>query len=356
MIQVCGYAAKSAKSPLTEYSFERREPRDHDVVIDIHYCGICHSDIHQVNNEWKGSTFPMVPGHEITGIVSKVGSRVTRYRLGDRVAVGNFVDSCRKCNPCQNGLEQYCLEGATWTYNAVERANGTQSIPTQGGYSSKIVVDENYVLSIPDSLPLDRTAPLLCAGITLYSPLIHWKAGPGKKVAIIGLGGLGHIGVKIAHTLGAEVTVLSRSVEKQEESKSLGADSYYATSDPTAFKKLRGYFDLIINTASVEVDLNRYMRLLALDGTLVLVGLPEKQMQISAFSLTIARRSLAGSVIGGLQQTQQMLDFCSKNDISCDIELIPIQSVNEAYQRVLNSDVRYRFVIDVINSLKCKEL
>ncbi len=356
MIQVCGYAAKSAKSPLTAYSFERREPRDHDVVIDIHYCGICHSDIHQVNNEWKGSTFPMVPGHEITGIVSKVGSRVTRYRLGDRVAVGNFVDSCRKCNPCQNGLEQYCLEGATWTYNAVERANGTQSIPTQGGYSSKIVVDENYVLSIPDSLPLDRTAPLLCAGITLYSPLIHWKAGPGKKVAIIGLGGLGHIGVKIAHTLGAEVTVLSRSVEKQEESKSLGADSYYATSDPTTFKKLRGYFDLIINTASVEVDLNRYMRLLALDGTLVLVGLPEKQMQISAFSLTIARRSLAGSVIGGLQQTQQMLDFCSKNDLSCDIELIPIQSVNRAYERVLSSDVRYRFVIDVINSLKCKDL
>lgn len=356
MIQVCGYAAKSAKSPLTEYSFERREPGDHDVVIDIHYCGICHSDIHQVNNEWKGSTFPMVPGHEITGIISNAGSRVTRYRLGDRVAVGNFVDSCRKCNPCQNGLEQYCLEGATWTYNAVERAKGTQSIPTQGGYSSKIVVDENYVLSIPDNLPLDRTAPLLCAGITLYSPLIHWKAGPGKKVAIIGLGGLGHIGVKIAHTLGAEVTVLSRSVEKQEESKSLGADSYYATSDPTTFKKLRGYFDLIINTASVEVDLNRYMRLLALDGTLVLVGLPEKQMQISAFSLTIARRSLAGSVIGGLQQTQQMLDFCSKNDLSCDIELIPIQSVNRAYERVLNSDVRYRFVIDVINSLKCKGL
>ena len=356
MIQVCGYAAKCAKSPLTEYSFERREPRDHDVVIDIHYCGICHSDIHQVNNEWKGSTFPMVPGHEITGIISKVGSRATRYKLGDRVAVGNFVDSCRKCNPCQKGLEQYCLEGATWTYNAIERANGTQSIPTQGGYSNKIVVDENYVLSIPDNLPLDRTAPLLCAGITLYSPLIHWKAGPGKKVAIIGLGGLGHIGVKIAHTLGAEVTVLSRSVEKQEESKSLGADSYYATSDPTTFKKLRGYFDLIINTASVEVDLNRYMRLLALDGTLVLVGLPEKQMQISAFSLTIARRSLAGSVIGGLQQTQQMLDFCSKNDVSCDIELIPIQSVNKAYQRVLNSDVRYRFVIDVINSLKCKDL
>jgi uncharacterized zinc-type alcohol dehydrogenase-like protein len=355
MIRVCGYAAKSAKSPLSKYSFERREPRDHDVIIDIHYCGICHSDIHQVNNEWNGSTFPMVPGHEITGIISKVGPKVTRYRSGDRVAVGNFIDSCRKCNPCQKGLEQYCLEGATWTYNAIERANGKQPAPTQGGYSNKIVVDENYVLSFPDNLPLDTTAPLLCAGITLYSPLIHWKAGPGKKVAIMGLGGLGHIGVKIARTLGAEVTVLSRSLEKQVESKSLGADSYYATSDPITFKKLRGYFDLIINTASVEVDLNRYMRLLALDGTLVLVGLPEKQMQVSAFSLTSARRSLAGSVIGGIQQTQEMLDFCSENNVSCDIELIPIQNINEAYQRVLNSDVRYRFVIDVINSLKCKD-
>jgi len=355
MIQVCGYAARNAKSSLAEYSFERREPGDHDVIVDIHYCGICHSDIHQVNNEWNGSKFPMVPGHEITGMISKVGPKVLRYKVGDRVAIGNFIDSCRKCDPCRKGLEQYCLEGTTWTYNAVERGNGKQSIPTQGGYSNKIVVDENYVLSIPDNLPLDSAAPLLCAGITLYSPLIHWKAGPGKKVAIIGLGGLGHIGVKIAHALGAEVTVLSHSVQKQEESKQLGADNYYSTSDPVTFKKLRGYFDLIINTVSVEVDLNKYMKMVALDGTMVLVGLPEKQMQIGAFSLSVARRSLAGSVIGGIQQTQEMLDFCSKNNISCDIELIPIQKVNEAYQRVLSSDVRYRCVIDVMNSLKCKD-
>jgi uncharacterized zinc-type alcohol dehydrogenase-like protein len=240
MIQVCGYAAQNAKSPLTEYSFERREPGDYDVIIDIHYCGICHSDIHQVNDEWGGSIFPMVPGHEITGIVSQVGAKVTRYKVGDGVAVGNFVDSCRKCSPCHQGLEQYCVEGATWTYNAVERGDGKKFIPTQGGYSNKIVVDENYVLSIPDNLHLDSAAPLLCAGITLYSPLVHWKAGPGKKVAIIGLGGLGHIGVKIAHTLGAEVTVLSHSLRKQEEAKKMGADNFYATSDPNTFKKLRG--------------------------------------------------------------------------------------------------------------------
>jgi len=353
MIQVCGYAAHSAKSRLAQYSFERREPQDFDVIIDIHYCGICHSDIHQVNDEWAASTFPMVPGHEITGIVSQVGAKVTRHKVGDRVAVGNFVDSCRNCGPCREGLEQYCTQGATWTYNAVERKYGEEPIPTQGGYSNKIVVDENYVFSVPDNLPLESAAPLLCAGITLYSPLIHWKAGPGKKVGIIGLGGLGHIGVKMAHTLGAEVTVLSHSRKKQDEARSLGADYFYDTSDPLTFKKLRGYFDLVINTVSVELDLNKYMKMIALDGTIVIVGLPEKQMQIGAFSLTVARRSLAGSVIGGIKETQEMLEFCSKNNIVCDIELTPIQRINEAYQRVLNSDVRYRFVIDVINSLKC---
>jgi alcohol dehydrogenase (NADP+) len=355
MIQVCGYAAENSKSPLTEYSFERRGLRDYDVMIDIHYCGICHSDIHQVNDEWGASTFPMVPGHEITGIVSCVGTKVTRYKIGDRVAVGNFVDSCRKCTPCQRGLEQYCVEGPTFTYNGIERVDGKETIPTQGGYSNKIVVDENYVFSVPDNLSLDSAAPLLCAGITLYSPLMHWKAGPGKKVGIIGLGGLGHIGVKIAHTLGAEVTVLSHSLKKQEEAKELGADNFYATSDPITFKKLRGYFDLIINTVSIELELNKYMKLLALDGTMIIVGLPEKQMQIGAFSLTTARRSLAGSVIGGTQETQEMLDFCSKNSIACEIEIIPIQKVNEAYQRVINSDVRYRFVIDVKNSLRCQD-
>lgn len=355
MIQACGYAAQNAKSLLTYFSFERHDPRDYDVTIDIHYCGICHSDIHQVNDEWGGSTFPMVPGHEITGIVSKVGAKVTRYKVGDRVAVGNFVDSCRKCGPCQRGLEQYCEEGATWTYNSVEKVNGKEPTLTQGGYSNKIVVDENYVFSVPDNLPLDSAAPLLCAGITLYSPLAHWKAGRGKKVAIMGLGGLGHIGVKIAHMLGAEVTVLSHSLKKQEEAIKLGADNFFATSDRDTFKKLRRHFDLIINTVSVELDLDRYIKLLALDGTTVVVGLPEKKFQVGATPLTNARRSLAGSVIGGLKETQEMLDFCSKKNIACDIELIPIQKVNEAYQRVLNSDVRYRFVIDVKNSLKCKD-
>ena len=351
-MQVCGYAAHHAKAPLTPYSFERREPRDHDVAIDIKYSGICHSDIHKVNNGWGGSTFPMVPGHEIAGIVSQLGTKVTRYRVGDRVAVGNFVDSCRNCGPCHKGLEQYCVKGARWTYDAVEEDGKNQ---TYGGYSNKIIVDENYVLRIPDNLPLDRSAPLLCAGITLYSPLIHWKVGPGKKVAIIGLGGLGHIGVKIAHTLGAEVTVLSRSLEKEEEGKRMGADNFYSTSDPSTFKKLKGYFDVMINTVSEVLDFNRYMKLLALDGTMVLVGLPESAISIGAFSLTSARRSLAGSAVGGIRETQEMLDFCSKHNIACDIELIPIQKVNEAYERVLRGDVRYRFVIDIANSLKCKD-
>ena len=343
MIQVLGYAAQQAKAPLSRYSFERREPGDYDVVIDIQYCGICHSDIHQVNDEWGGSTFPMVPGHEIAGVVMGVGAKVTRYKVGDRVGVGCFVDSCRKCDPCLEGLEQYCKEGPTLTYNAVERDGQTR---TQGGYSNKIVVDENYVLRIPDNLTLERAAPLLCAGITMYSPLMHWKAGPGKKVSIVGLGGLGHMGVKIAHALGAEVSVLSHSPKKQDESKKMGADKFYATSDPETFKSLKGYFDLIINTLSVEIDWNRYLNLLALDGTMVLVGIPENETPLGSSSLINARRSLSGSTIGGIRETQEMLDFCSKHNIACDIELIPIKTANEAYRRVLNSDVRYRFVID----------
>jgi alcohol dehydrogenase (NADP+) len=363
LMRVCGYAAQSAKSLLTYYSFERREPTDHDVTVDIHYCGVCHSDIHKVNDEWGGAKFPMVPGHEITGIVSQVGAKVTRYKVGDRVAVGNFVDSCRKCNPCQRSLEQFCEKGPIWTYDSFESAvtvaaNGKEAetaTPTRGGYSNRIVVDENYVFSIPHNLPLDSAAPLLCAGITLYSPLMHWNAGPGKKVAIMGLGGLGHIGVKFAHILGAEVTVLSHSPNKQEEAKRLGADNFFVTSDKDTFKKFRRYFDLIINTVSVELDLDRYIKLLALDGTMVIVGLPEKKYQLGAIPLTNARRSVAGSDIGGLKETQEMLDFCAKKNITCDVELIPIQKVNEAYQRVLNSDVRYRFVLDVVNSLKCEE-
>jgi uncharacterized zinc-type alcohol dehydrogenase-like protein len=251
-------------------------------------------------------------------------------------------------------LEQYCIKGAIWTYNGLETQNG-KTTPTQGGYSNKIVVDENYILRIPDNLPLDRSAPLLCAGITLYSPLMHWKAGPGKKVAIIGLGGLGNIGVKIAHALGAEVTVLSHTLKKQEEAKKMGADNFYATSDPDTFKKLKGYFDLLVNTIPVEVNVNRYLKLLAVDGVMVVVALPEKEMSIGAFSLVSSRRSIVGSAIGGIRETQEMLDFCSKHDITSDVEVIPIQKVNEAYERVLKSDVRYRFVIDIANSLKCED-
>jgi len=342
-MKVKGYAAQSAKATLAPFSFERREPEENDVVVDIQYCGICHTDIHQVGDEWGGSMFPMVPGHEITGIVSKIGPKVTRYKVGDKVGVGCFVDSCRKCEPCKKNLEQYCTVGMITTYNGTEK-DGTI---TQGGYSNKIIVDENYVLKIPESLPLDKAAPLLCAGITLYSPLRHWKAGPGKKVAIIGLGGIGHMGVKIAHALGAEVTVLSHSVKKQADGKKLGADYFYATSDPQTFEKLKGYFDLIINTVSAELDWNQYLELLALDGSMVVVGIPEKQTPIGSFPLVAGRRSLAGSLIGGIKETQEMLDFCGKNNIASEIELIPIQKVNEAYKRVLSSDVRYRFVIDI---------
>lgn len=342
-MKVNGYAAQKAKSTLKPYSFERREPRNKDVVVDIQYCGICHTDIHQVNDEWGGaSTYPMVPGHEIVGIVEAVGSKVSQYKIGDRVGVGCFVDSCRKCGPCLKGLEQYCIEGPVLTYNGVERDGQTR---TQGGYSNKIVVDENYVLRIPDNLPMDSAAPLLCAGITMYSPLMHWKAGPGTKVGILGLGGLGHMGVKIAHALDAEVSVLSHSLNKQEEAKKMGADKFYTTNSAT-FNDLEGYFDLIINTLSVEIDWNLYLKLLALDGTMVVVGLPEKETPLSASSLIDTRRSLAGSVIGGIRETQEMLDFCNKHNITSEIELIPIKDVNEAYPRVVNSNVRYRFVID----------
>src|ERR1700688_4787086 len=343
MSKTRGYAAMSATASLAPYSFERREPREHDVAIDIKFCGICHSDIHQARDEWGGSTFPMVPGHEIAGVVTAVGNKVTKYKVGDKVGVGCFVDSCRKCAQCKKGLEQYCAVGMVLTYNGREHDGS----PTFGGYSEKIVVDENYVLRIPDNLPLDAAAPLQCAGITLYSPLRHWKAGPGKKVAIIGLGGLGHMGVKLAHALGAEVTVLSQSLKKQADGERLGADHFYATSDPETFTKLAGSFDLIINTVSAKMDWNQYLGLLKVDGTMVVVGLPEKDVPLAAFSLTARRRSLAGSQIGGIRETQEMLDFCSKHGVACDIEVVPIQTVNEAYERVLKSDVRYRFVIDM---------
>ena len=343
MSKTKGYAAMTAKAALAPYSFERRQLRENDVAIDIKFCGICHSDIHQVRDEWGASIFPMVPGHEIAGIVTAVGNKVTKYKVGDKVGVGCFVDSCRNCAQCQKGLEQYCGEGMVLTYNGREH----DGAPTFGGYSEKIVVDENYVLRMPDTLPLDAAAPLLCAGITLYSPLRHWKAGPGKKVAIIGLGGLGHMGVKLAHAFGAEVTVLSHSLKKQADGKRMGADHFHATSDPKTFTNLKNNFDLIINTVSAEMDWNQYLDLLNVDGSMVVVGVPEKQIPIGAFSLIMGRRSLAGSAIGGIRETQEMLDFCGKHGVTCDIELIPIQKVNEAYERVLKSDVRYRFVIDM---------
>jgi len=344
MIKAKGYAALTPKAPLVPYSFERREPKDHDVMIDIKYCGICHSDIHQARDEWGGSIFPMVPGHEISGLVTKVGPEVTRYKVGDQVGVGCFVDSCRHCANCKADLDQYCLEGMTVTYNGYERDGKT---PTQGGYSNVIVVDENYVLRIPANLPLDKAAPLLCAGITLYSPLTHWKAGPGKQVAILGLGGLGHMGVKIAVALGAEVTVLSHSDKKRDDAKKMGAHHFISTSDGEVFKTHAGKFDLIVNTVSAEINMGDYFGLLKLDGTLVVVGIPDKPLSIHPFPLVMMRRSYAGSLIGSIKETQEMLDFCSKHSITPDIETITPGQINEAYERVLKSDVRYRFVIDL---------
>lgn len=349
MTQAKAYAAHTAKAALAPFTFERRAAAEHDVVIEIKYCGICHSDIHQARDEWGHGTFPMVPGHEIAGIVTGVGSKVTAYKIGDKVGVGCFVDSCRTCPQCQRHLEQYCEGGMSATYNSTEQDKKT---PTYGGYSDHIVVDENYVLRIPDNLPLDAAAPLLCAGITLYSPLRHWKVGPGKKVAIIGLGGLGHMGVKLAHAMGAEVTVLSQTLKKQEDAKRLGADHFYATNNPDTFTTLANRFDVIINTVSANIDWNQYLSLLAVDGSMVVLGVPDKPVPpVGAFSLIFGRRSLAGSLIGGIQETQEMLDFCGKHNIVSDIETIGVQQINEAYERILKSDVRYRFVIDM-ESLK----
>ncbi len=344
MIKAKGIAAQSAKSKLAPFSFERRDAKENDVVIDIKFCGICHSDIHQAKDEWGGSMFPMVPGHEIAGVVRAVGSKVNKYKVGDQVGVGCFVDSCRTCSSCKQDLEQYCLDGMTGTYNAIERDGKT---PTQGGYSDVIVVNENYVLKIPSSIPLDKAAPLLCAGVTLYSPLTHWKAGPGKKVAILGLGGLGHMGVKIARALGADVTVLSHSEKKREDSLKMGAHHFVSTHDKENFSKYASHFDLIINTVSAEINMNDYFELLKLDGTLVVVGVPEKPLSIHPFPLIMKRRSYSGSVIGGIKETQEMLDFCAKHNITPEIEVISPDQVNEAYERVLKSDVRYRFVIDM---------
>jgi len=339
---VSALVAKSAGASFERSTIERRDVGEHDVKIDIAFAGICHSDIHQAREEWGKAIFPMVPGHEIAGIVSEVGPAVTKHKVGDRVGIGCFVDSCRECEYCLAGEEQFCKKGNVATYNGREYTGEE----TYGGYSTEIVADENYVLSIPEGIALDVAAPLLCAGITTYSPLKHWGAGPGKKVAIVGMGGLGHMGVKIAHALGAEVTVLSQSLSKQEDGLKLGADDYFATSDPETFKANRGRFDLIINTVSADLDLDRYLSLLTLNGSMVFVGLPENAQTFRVFSLTGGRRSLAGSNIGGISETQEMLDFCAAHGLGAEIEVIGADDVDEAYERIVKSDVRYRFVID----------
>jgi len=342
MSTVAAYAAPAAKAPLERTTIERRPVGEHDVAIDIKYSGICHSDIHQAREGWGEAIFPMVPGHEIAGVVTEVGPGVTKYAVGDRVGVGCMVDSCRECHNCKAGLEQYCTGGVVATYNGLDK----HGEPTYGGYSTSIVVDENYVVRIPDPLPLDVAAPLLCAGITLYSPLRHWNAGPGTKVAIVGLGGLGHMGVKIAHGLGAEVTVLSQSLRKKDDGLRLGADHYYATSDPATFEQLAGTFDLIVSTVSAPLDFGAYLSLLKTGGALVNVGAPEDPISLNLFSVIGGRKTLAGSMIGGIAETQEMLDFCAEHGFGAEIELIRAEQINEAYERVLSSDVRYRFVID----------
>lgn len=344
MLQTRGYAAMTAGSPLEPFTFFRREVGPHDVLIQIRYCGICHSDLHQARDEWGGSLFPMVPGHEIVGTVTKVGAAVKAFKVGDLVGVGCFVDSCRECAQCRNGLEQYCEGHLVLTYSSTEKDGKT---PTYGGYSTQIVVDENYIMRIPAGLAPERAAPLLCAGITTYSPLRHWSVGKGHKLAVVGLGGLGHMAVKFGAAFGAEVTVLSQSEKKRHDAKRLGAEDFALTSDPETFSKLTRRFDFIIDTVSAPHDYNAYIELLKTDGTMMLVGAPEKPYPLNAFPLILRRRSLVGSLIGGIRETQEMLEFCAKHGIAADIELIPIQQVNEAYERMLRGDVRYRFVIDL---------
>ncbi len=347
MLSTPAFAATSSTSPLASHTIDRREPGSHDVLIDIAFCGVCHSDIHQVRNEWGGSRFPMVPGHEIVGTVTQVGSDVRRWKTGDTVGVGCFVDSCRQCEACHAGEEQFCEQGMTPTYNGVERDGTT---PTFGGYSTRITVDENYVVRIPDGMPLDRTAPLLCAGITTYSPLRHFGVKAGDAVAVVGLGGLGHVGVKIAKAMGAHVTVLSHSPNKAEDARRLGADDFLATRDADVFAKNGKRFDFILDTVSAQHDYNAYLGMLKRDGTMVLVGLPEST-PLSAGPLIMGRRRLAGSLIGGIRETQEMLDFCAAHGVTADIELIQISDINDAYERMIEGDVRYRFVIDA-ESLK----
>ena len=341
-MHVRAYAAPAEGAPLEPIEVQRREVGPKDVLIQVEFAGICHSDIHTVRGDWGPQPYPVVPGHEIVGLVTEVGAEVSKHAVGDRVGVGCYVGSCGDCTACTNGDEQYCRVAPVQTYASVDR-DGTV---TQGGYSTHVVVTEHFVLSVPEALDPAAAAPLLCAGITTYSPLKRWGAGPGKKVAIVGLGGLGHMGVKIAHAMGAEVTVLSQSMNKQEDAERLGADHFFATSDPATFEQLAESFDLVLNTVSARINVNAYLGLLKVDGTMVNVGAPPESLKVNVFALITGRRNFAGSQIGGIAETQEMLDFCAEHGLGSDIEMVRADQVNEAYERVLASDVRYRFVID----------
>ncbi len=344
MIATKGYATHGATEPVVPFSFERREPGPHDVHFNILYCGVCHSDIHQVRNEWGNSIYPMVPGHEIVGRVTKTGSHVTKFKEGDLAAVGCLVDSCRECDNCKKGLEQYCKNGAVGTYNSLERDGKT---PTYGGYSNQITVHEDFVLHVSDKIPIETVAPLLCAGITTYSPLRHWNVGKGHKVGVVGLGGLGHMAVKFAASFGAEVTMLSTSPSKEADARRLGAHKFALTSNPEQLKELKGHFNFIIDTVSAPHDYNTYLTMLDTDGIMICVGVPPKPIEFYGFSLLGNRRSIAGSGIGGIPETQEMLDYCAEHGITSDVEIIDIAYINEAYERMLKGDVKYRFVIDL---------
>ncbi len=342
--EVRAYAAQTSTSPVAPYRIGRRAPNAEDVVLDVLYCGVCHTDLHQTRNEWGGAVYPMVPGHEIVGRVVETGSNVTKFKVGDVAAVGCMVDSCRHCQPCLRGLEQYCENGFTQTYNSPDKQFGGI---TYGGYAETIVVAEVYTLKVPDGMDLAATAPLLCAGITTYSPLRHWKVGPGKRVGIIGLGGLGHMAVKIAHALGAHVTLFTTSPRKRADGLRLGADEVVVSSDEGTMRKRAGSLDFVLDAVSAEHDINKYLDLVTLDGALVLVGVPDKPLPVAAFNLILARRHFVGSNIGGIAETQEMLNFCQSHGLACDIEVIAIQQINEAYERLKKNDVKYRFVIDM---------
>jgi uncharacterized zinc-type alcohol dehydrogenase-like protein len=344
-MKVQAYATHSPTDTLHPFSFVRRETGPRDVKIEILYCGVCHSDIHQAHNDWKNSIYPMVPGHEIVGRVTEVGAEVTKFKTGELAGIGCFVDSCRHCASCQIGLEQYCTDGGmTVTYNGLERDGKT---PTYGGYSTHIVVDQDYTLHVSEKLPLNAVAPLLCAGITTYSPLRHWKVGKGSKIGVVGLGGLGHMAVKFGASFGAEVTLFSTSPGKEADGKKLGAHHFALTKDPESFKKLANSLHFIIDTVSAPHDYSAYLGTLKLDGTMVCVGVPTDNISVPPFSVIMGRKSLAGSTIGGIAETQEMLDYCAEHNIVSDVEMIPIQKINEAYERMLKNDVKYRFVIDL---------